>query len=535
MSVPAYKIETLTGAVLDHTIETEATFNFKEILTDGVGYFSFTVPSRKIDYVYNDIAQNDKVKFYVGEDTVPANPNFIGYVGDISSPLKTEAGFIRVISGLSQGEVLLNRLKKNKYYTGTNASVIVAEWATDLGLGVGDITADANQPDIEVRTQTYFDLLRYISDYWINAGNQIKKDFFVDVDFDLVWKVRPFRTTGVETFTVGENILFYNVRTKKEPVKNSITVLGEATKPRPADKDSYTEPASSPPPGWSASVGTVDRNNAAPLHAGSWYIEGNDDAATQTCTFKYDLPRLTIRDINHLYVWSIVTPAVPATAKVRLHAPDNANYFENDFTPVGAWGQDDYSLGPDNVYDATHNPNGTWVATGSPNWWDIEYIEFHVVWVGGVNLVRIDGIWFYPDRWSATVSNAASITSYGQRDLEVTDEKLHSDADCEKRAETMLYMLKDAPTQINVAVKGNNNVLVGDRIPMTISAEGINAANYDIISVEQVVNSTVGWQTRAVMVDSANVREPLLTSATRERVQFKRGLRELATELQRIK
>jgi len=525
LTTPVYKIETLTGAVLDHTIEDAVGFRFKEILTDGVGNFAFTVPTKKADYVYNDIALHDKVKFYVGESTVPATPNFIGRVTNIDALLNTQ-GYIRVISGLSQGEKLLRVNKSNKFYTGTNASVIVTEWANDLGLGTGDITADANQPDIEVRTKTYFDLMREISDYWISGANQIKKDFYVDVDFDLVWKTRPLRSgASVETFTVGDNIASYRVTEKIEPVRNDITVYGSAEKPLPQDKDSYTDSLTD----WSMSVGSELVLDNANVKAGSFSVRAYTGEFADTTTFKRDIPRLTIRDINKLFFWSMCTPNIPTTSNVRLHAPDNANYFEAAFTTAG-WTFNELDLGPANEYGAVTNPNGAWSLTGSPNWWDIEFIEFNVIWPSDNQFVMVDGLWFYPERWSHVELDAGSQTSYGQRDYEITDDKLHSDSACEQRAETLEDLLKDPPKQITLVTPGNSNVLVGDRLSMTIPAENISAVNFDVLSVENSFNAQQGWLTQPIMVNSGNIRKEVGYSSAQKLVELRRQVRELTLD-----
>jgi hypothetical protein len=86
---------------------------------------------------------------------------------------------------------------------------------------------------------------------------------------------------------------------------------------------------------------------------------------------------------------------------------------------------------------------------------------------------------------------------------------LNSNAECESRANTFLYQLKDAPKQAEVMVNGTNNILVGDRIPLTILSEGISADNFDVIQVENfMVNE--GWTTKATMVNSYNIRKPLV-------------------------
>lgn len=510
---PVYKIETKTGAVLDHTITDEAvSIYFKEILTSGVGHFSFSVPAMKgKNYYYDDIAVNDTVRIWLCYDTVPANPHFIGKVGKISGLLSTPTGLIRTVSGLSQGEILLRRQKKNKFYNAIGASTIVTEWATDLGINhAADITADATAVTLEVKTKTYFDLLQWISDYWANAGSQIKKDFLVDLDGHLHWKTRPIRTAGVETLTVGENIISYLVDRLVENVRNDITVYGAAEKPIPVDKDSWTETLDN----WSASVGTVALSAAGPKK-GAQAIRGTNDATTFS-TFKRTIPRQTIRNINNLYFW-LWTLNTCTWCKLRIHAPDNANYFEKTLDKTSnAWHFQDLALGPNMEYDAVDNPNGIWLKQGSPNWWDMQALEFHSLFsIASNQYNEVDALYFFPERWTDNATDAASIAAYEQRDLEVTDDKLHSDSDCQKRGETMLFQMKDPPTQITVTVAGNDNILVGDRLSMTIPAENISAANYDVLSVEQSLTTNGGFRTKATMVDSANVRAEMETSPLR--------------------
>jgi len=286
---PVFKIETLTGAVLDHTIIDEADNIYcKSAATDAIGHFVFSVPTRKGgSYYYDDVALFDKVKIYLGYDSVPANPNFIGRINNISAPLNTGSGYIRTISGFDQGEILKRRFKRNKYYSAVGASTIVTEWANDLGLGTGNITADATAVTLDVESKTYFDLLRWISDYWFSAGVQIKKDFFVDVDNNLVWKTRPIRTTGVESFTVGPHIKSYVVSRDVDPVKNQIYVYGNAGekgvpgdegRTDPIDKDAYTENDST---GWTTTFGTIVWLAAAPA-VGTFYmsVQSQLDAGT---------------------------------------------------------------------------------------------------------------------------------------------------------------------------------------------------------------------------------------------------------------
>lgn len=532
--IPAYKIVTLTGAVEDYSITQDAdNIRFSEVLTNSVGTFGFTLPTKKgTGYVYNDITLHDKVKIYVGWDSVPANPNFIGYITRIEGPLSTEAGFVRRFTGLSQGEILRRRFKTDTYWGATEVDDIVDAVATDLSLGKTDIATETNTINYEVETKRYMDILKDISDYWISAGTQLKYDFYVDTDNDLVWKARPIRSSGVETLTVGQNILSYNVVRDVQSVKNNITVYGCAEKPLPADKDEWTESITN----WTASAGTVAVDSSGPK-VGTYDIEGHTGAAAAISTFKRDIPLTNIRSINKLFFWSY-TAANITSGDVRLHAPDSSNYFEADLTVTdNTWHFHELNLGPNEEYDANENPNGTWTLTGSPNWWEIEYVEFHYVYGANDRYSHVDALWFYPDRWSDTASDGASQSLYGQRDYQLTDDKLHSDSDCQKRGETLLFQLKSPPVQIEVVTNGNDNILVGDRLSMTIPAENISAANYDVFKVENALSTqkNAGWTTRALMVNSADYRKPIPRGAHEVLREVNTNLRDLAVGDKRIR
>jgi len=500
MTRPVYKIEIYHGDALLYSLTDRAfEIRVKEVLTDGVGTFSFAVPTKMNgDYLYNDVAVYDKVKIWLDYDSVPTDPLCVGRIYKIDAPSSIEQGFIRMFEGKNQSEILQRRFKLNKYYNAVQASTIVTEWANDLGLGTGQITADTTPVTMEVRTESYFDLLKAISDYWYNSDTRIQKDFFVDVNNNLVWKSRPLRTTGISSLTIGENIISYLVTRDLVPVKNNITVYGAAEKPLPADKDAWTESIT----GWTASAGTVALYGPDGQKAGNYAIQGYTGAGAAISTFKRDIPHTTIRDINKLYFWKTVG-ANCNSCVVRLHAPDSSNYFEASLSTSVGFVFHEFSLGPDAEYDAVKNPNGKWTKVGSPNWWDIEYIEFHTVFGATDRYVAVDGLWFYPERWSAT---ATSAFTYGQNDYEVTDNTLHSDSDCEKRAETLLLQLKNPITRLDIRSVGDANVRIGDRIPITIPAEGLSAVNFDVLSVEYSFSKEDGFFNKQTLISTADTR-----------------------------
>lgn len=530
MTKPVYKIETYTGAVLDHTITKDAvSVYFKEVVTDGIGHFMLIVPTKKNGgYFYNDILLADKIKIWMGYDSISGPPDFIGKVGKISARLSVQSGYLRVISGLSQGEILLRRFKTNKYYNEVGASTIVTEWANDLNLGTGDIAADATAVTLEVKTKRYFDLLREISDYWYDADTKIKKDFYVDVDNDLVWKSRPLRTSDVETLTVGDNIISYRVTRDVDAVRNDVMVYGALERSQPTDRDSWTESLT----GWSASEGTLSlEDNVSYVKAGTYSIKCTSDGEETAVEFKLSKNiRSVLNTLNKLYFWINQTTS-PSTEKLKLFAPNESNRFEIADLGLGItdWEFREYGLGREYEKDAVTNPDGIWTVVGSPSWWDINAMEFELRWPGFPVTCWIDGLYFFPDRWKNGIGHSQSIIDYGARYLEVTDDKLHSNSDCLKRAGSLLDQMANPTVQIDVTTPGNTNILVGDRLSMTIPAEGINAHSYDVISVEHSF-SRQGFITKAVMVNSANIRKPVTTDPMRLLGDLRRHVKELSID-----
>jgi len=524
---PVYKIETWTAAVKDHTITSDAVnLYFKDEITNGIGHFSFTVPTVKgtaNPYYYDDIALNDTVKIWMGYDTVSGTADFIGKVKKISALSKNS--YVRMISGLSQGEILLRRLKQDTLWSAVGASTIVTELADDLGLGK-DIVADATAVDMEVQTKTYFDVLQAVSDYWANAGTQVKKDFYVDVGDNLVWKARPIRSAGVETLTVGDNILNYRVTRDVDSVRNEVDVYGAAYELPVGCRDGYTDTTTN----WT-SDGTVTTN--ADMKVGQYSIQGHRVVSPATVYLQRALTSFRCGWKNQRYVhfWSkgIRTGGVVAVGTyIHILAPNYANRFSKFSTTFpfqNVWFHDYFELGP----------HGGFSSTGSPDWTDVQGIRFTYD-AGAASTAatfRVDELYFTGGHYYNTATDAGSQTSYGRRDLQVFDERLTSNADCQKRAETILYQRKDAPIQIEVTLPLNMNVKAGDRLSMTIPAEGITAQDYDVISVQHSGNS-LSFTTYAVMVNTSNIRQPLETSMLQALISNRKKLRTLYDDVKTV-
>ena len=555
MTFPKSKVEIWepgAGSALYTFTSTLQSIRTREIVTDGIGHFSLTLPTKEgLDYKYSDIDLHDTVKIWLGYDTVPPAPTwtFIGKVGNISGPANIGEGFFRVISGLSQGEILLNQLKRNKTYNAVDADTIVTEWATALSLGTsftGD-AADDIHVTMEIAAKTYFDLMQNISDYWslAGAGNQIKKDFYVDVGDvghptgHLVWKTRPIRTAGVSTLTIGSNIIDYNVTRQKDPVKNDIAVYGKPCLMDPEVQDYWTEDPLHA--NW-----TLDQGTALTVQAGgkvgSHYVRATGDTvgAQTFCSVIFTFPELIHQGLHgqfdKLGVY-LRTPiiATPNKMEILLNCSP-AGFFHTHIIKYGTtdWEYKEFPLGITQTYSDDY-PDGIWEATATNDWLNLLNIQFYQVWdnTDEASSIDIDDLWFKPKRAHGVASNAGSKTDYGTRELEVIDDRLRTNSDCEKHAETLLYQKMTAPVQIEVTVVGDTNILVGDRLSMTIPAENITAADYDVISVEHSLTMQ-GFFTKATMVNSVNTREPLENTTVRTIIKQARATRNLSTELTQI-
>lgn len=530
----AYKLETYTGAILDHTITNDAlNIYYKQTLTDAIGYFKIILPSKPT--TYNDIALFDKVKIYAGEDSVPANPTFVGRVTDICGNMSGN-DYTRTITGLDQGEILLRRILQNIHVNGTLASTLmVALMCTNLGLG-NDITADTINVYKEIPEKTYFEVARDISDYWYDVAQYVSKDFYVDTDNKFVWCTRPKRTAGTETLLEGNaaekrTLLSYNVFKSVEKIKNKIWVYGafdtDATVAKVPSNDNWTESLSN----WTAGIGTLALDGVN-HQVGSYSVQltsedvGPNDYAS---AYRTPLPEFnfisgeketrnySFSTIKFQHLVPLPGLTYPTTSQIRFMAPNAANYFYKDFTftPANAWQQETHVLGD----------SGGWTSVGSPTWDDLEQVWFYFVLVpGGAGSfhVDIDAIYLMGGRHWALAEDAISQTDYGVRELIHIDELLPSPTYCARRGGELLKRLKDPLTQIDVKTPLNTNIWIGDQLSMTLPTEGISAENFSVIATE--TNVVPEATTSTTMLNSNNIRRPMMNNMARIITEIKRQL-----------
>jgi len=498
-------------------------------LNDDIGSFNVVINNwNNIVYPYKDIAQTDYVKIWFGWDAVnTANlPDFSGPIMQIIAP-NPENGYTRTLKGQGKSEILTRRIKTHKAWNIIDADVIATEVCTDLSLGTDKLAVDTTDVTFVVDAETYMDLMKKLSDYWYDAATQIKKDFYVTVDDKLFWQSRPARTSGVETITLANSkMLTYNVLHDNTQIKNNITVYGKLTVFNPKDSEIYGRKYPDTGDDWTYSAGWTDIQGTVATSAdapqiGTSCLRSHDAAGAGICEFYRTHNKVWVDGLagyGAVEFWARRNQIL-SDSKIRLYCPDNANYYEITYaqpTPNGTWCFRRFSLGLNNTYDATANPSGEWIPTGSPSWDDIEGIYFYATAAGDLHF-DLDGVCYNFGRWRSTASDATSQSDYGIRDLNVLDDQLTSDAQCQTRAETLLYQQKDPVTRIDFTTLGNQNIFLSDRIPLTIPAEDI-VTNFYATSLEQHWKLD-GWQTTVTTLGTLNTR--VLPATTEKEVVLK--------------
>jgi len=202
MSFPNAKILIYdTDGNLDYTLTSdvlEAEVNLA--LTDRIGTFSFMLPGKKgHSYVYNDIGSNFEAHIYLGYGSLAwTDLQMVGKILKIANTKGVDGGHYRVFTGKDLGHILERMLATNRRWEDLDASTIVAvDIAADPKLNIftaGKIASDTTDETITVRTETFLDYLKKVSDYWYSAAAKVQKDFWCDTTGDLIWKARPLRT-----------------------------------------------------------------------------------------------------------------------------------------------------------------------------------------------------------------------------------------------------------------------------------------------------------------------------------------------------
>jgi hypothetical protein len=524
-SVPyTVKIYNRALSTLRHTITNEAQIQTHKGMNDDLGSFEIVLPAAKaFSSAYTDIVPSDYVKLWVGTSNPASDdPDFMGKIyQSISTAGEPPTPYQRILKGRSLNEILQRRIKSRTSWVATEADDIIAELAADLSLGDTYVATDTTDVTLTIDQENYVDILKKVSDHWYSAGTQVKKDFWVEEvsgTFELIWAPRPRRTVGVETLGSGTNILSYSLTRDLTNLKNAIGVYGNLTpfnitdvaiygRKNPTDGDSWTYGAY-----WTATTGTATSGSSTP-QIGATYTHlinvSSPYNVAAYCTFPVSV---VVEGLNGYGVLEFYGRRHnTGVGVIQLYAPDSSNYFELDNVSFSdsndVWKFHRYSIGKNNEYSVDSNPDG-WTLTGSPSWEQLTALNVICDTAAGAGAyVDIDGLCFNFGRWRyAPAADATSISAYDEFDLVASDTELTDDTMCEKRAKTYLYQYKDPTKRLDITVNGNNNILLGDQIPITISGEGLSSENFYVTGVDHLIADN-GWRTTATMIDTVSCRD----------------------------
>jgi len=383
----------------------------------------------------------------------------------VTTKLKLVLGYLpqHAVDKERYGEVLNRRFKGYTVWGSQTIPAIVTDLANDIGLEGDGTKRDSTPTDtIDMRVEvdqheTYLKLLQNLSDYWISAGTQCKKDFYVDVDGDLVWKARPIRTSGVESLSIGSDIISYNVLRELDSLRNKIWVYGKATKPYPVDtdgltwSDTLTEDITKVGANiehslgdWIADTGSTTINvETTTVHEGSKSIEIAASAYVNYTQIKFDLDTAINANMYPLLSFAVNPDGnhdVHKSGVVRLiDGSANVCWKIFYFGDIDVWQQLEFRIGEKN--------EGLWESIDSGfDWTDIAEIKVAInqdstqygEWY-------LDRFFLGGRRWQDRADDSTSQTNYGIRELVLVDDELESDGECQSRSEALLYQLTICP------------------------------------------------------------------------------------------
>lgn len=289
--------------------------------------------------------------------------------------------------------------------------------------------------------------------------------------------------------SLTDKLEFRSYRPRASGIRNRAHVYGANEAKLPSDGD-LAELISN----WEAITGTVSAQSGSPApKVGSYWILGQNASPATSVRFKRKNLGYALKDGMNLRFWYREGTLNNTTQLlIRLYCPDYDNRYElaNFGCAVSDFTLKDVPVGPKQTYDAISNPSGVWTATGSPNWFDLQFMEFYG-YVTGIEqglAIGIDGLHFAPTRYYSMQEDSTSIALYGLRELPPeTDDELYSNAECQLRAKALRDYYKNPISSLTLETDvldyGTTPLLAGDKIPVVLPNENVNG-NYRMDSVE---------------------------------------------------
>ncbi len=354
---------------------------------------------------------------------------------------------------------------------------------------------------LEYKDAKVFDILKYIAESADKSG-VIGFDFRVQWDGEFAFFPKNSKTSPI---SLSEKIEHSRYSKDIHRVRNKIIVYGAAEKPYPLDTDGQP---------WSDSL-TEDLtkpDNYLQHADGKWEppIPAHETVSVETTTVHTGSKSVKIESDSYDYYMGIVfTPDsdkyVNGNSYPKLCFTLREDNHHNKRITVGLKDKDgnDCWQGVDIAdYDewqsytlgvGKQNQEAWTLGYDTFDWENIKEVrfDFHQK-TSQYGVAYIDRMHFGGCRWSKTVEDSGSQSSYGLRELTETDEELHSDHECELRGKALLNHLSQPAEFLTLQSMcldyGTNRLLPGDKIHVTLPNENVDS-DFRIISVEYRVSA----------------------------------------------
>jgi hypothetical protein len=287
----------------------------------------------------------------------------------------------------------------------------------------------------------------------------------------------------ISSVNLGEQVEISEYSKDIFRVRNRIWVYGAADKSVPSGKDAWTESLEPADGAWSAVSGEISLDTVTKIRGLGSIKTYALNLYYAACEFTLDSGKEVNVDIFPvLEFWIARESAFNGNARVTLY--DNASpsksatyYFDVN--------KDDWFH--QQIKCGFEDRDGWDVAEGF-DWTQVKKVRFDLDFDStGTGCFWVDGLCFTGRRHNSMQEDVDSQTAYGQRELVEVDEELHSDAECEYKAKALLAYLKDPAEHLTlrstVLDYGNNPILPGDRISVTLPNENVNS-EFRILTVE---------------------------------------------------
>ena len=427
-----------------------------------VGRFQLPNPKNK----YSGVEEMDVLKISLDSKLL-----FDGVVDNPEDILK--GGDFLGIEGVGKGYKLFNKLQ-TKNYEDINGKTIIVDAVNLAGLDPSKVDPDneiASTFTKEYEKVPTWEIVEEICKESAKTTGEIGFYFYVDTAG--VVHVYPYdKYTSSFVAERGVNLVSYRRKKLGRTVKNKIWVRGEASKPRPLDKD-YAENLTKP-------------NNQLNHADGVWTCAGGE------ATISMD----TATKIAGAY--SVKTSGGVATGLVFTWSSLlNLEEFKKVFFQIRVSGVSywygfyfmDENTNLANKYGGTIEEN-QWIlieqSVGKKSESSWSYVDLDFNWEK-VSLIVIwqspslphdfwcDGLHLWGKRWEGFAEDSPSQIKFNLREKYLVDDRLLNDADCLLVAKHLLSILKDSSRVIEAEISpANFDLIQGEKLRILDSIRNID-------------------------------------------------------------